>query len=169
MPRLQAAVDEAQQKEKAAHDELRAASQERVNAEHARLGASCELSLKLSNVEAEIKKAAPREIDDFVWEMLKVDEKARLELDVEQRPGPKARITGHVKNRILYSNRAAVEKKRAYIKAATAEAEAMKLQAIPHDQIIARLEELKAGIPDGYRFETITAPLSDVNELQRVS
>jgi hypothetical protein len=84
MPRLQRAVEGAAQKERRLHDELQAAIRERVNAEHARVGASGDFSLRLSQVEAEIKKAAPREIDEFIYEMLKADEKARLELDVEQ-------------------------------------------------------------------------------------
>jgi hypothetical protein len=167
MPRLRAAVEEAEQKEKRAHEAVQAAVRERIDADLARLGASGDFSFRLSSVEAEIKKAAPREIDDFIFEMVGADEKARLELNVEHRPGPKARFTGEQKVRVVNSNHEAVEKTRVYIKAATAEAENMKLQAIPHDQLVARLAELKAGLPDTRRFESVEIPLPDVSELRR--
>jgi hypothetical protein len=98
--------------------------------------------------------------------MIKADEKARAELRVDQRPGAKAWITGEVKKQIVNSNHDAVDKKRAYIKAAIAEAEAMKLNAIPLDDILARLEELKAGMPDALRFEQVDVPLPDVATLR---
>jgi hypothetical protein len=167
MPGLEAARDEALEKEKRAHGALQVATQERVNAEGARLSASLDFSFRVSTVEGEIKKAAPREIDEFVLEMIKADEAARLEYNIEQRPGPKSRIIGHVTSALFNSNKQAVDAKREYLKSAIAKAESMKLQAIPHDQIIARLKELKAGIPKSYRFETIEIPLPDVRELQR--
>ena len=168
MPRFRKAVEEAHEKEKRAHEALQAATRERINAEYSRSGASGDFSLKLSKIEAEIRKAAPREIDDFIYEMLTADEKARLQLKVENMPGPKAWITGESKVRVINSNREAVEKKRAYIKAAKDEAEAMKLQAIPRDQVVARLAELKAGLPDNtHRFETVEVPLPNVDELRR--
>ncbi len=167
MPGLEAAQDEARENEKRAHEVLQAATQERVNAEHARLSASLDFSFNLSKLEAEIESAVPREIDEFIHEMLKADEAARLEYKSEHRPGPKARLTGQVTSSVINSNTQSVDAKRAYLKSAIAEAENMKLQAIPHDQIVARLEELKAGIPKFDRFETVTLPLPDVRELQR--
>lgn len=169
MPRLRAAVAEAQDREKCAQEALQAASRERINAEYARLGASSDFSVRLANVESEIRKAAPPEIDDFIREMVGEDEKARHALDVQHKPGPKSWITGTHSISITHSNRAAVEKARAYIKAAIAEVEAMKLQAIAHDQAISRLGELRAGIPDTGRFESLEIPLPDVSELRRVA
>jgi hypothetical protein len=99
--------------------------------------------------------------------MLGSDEKVRGELRYDERLGKKTRITGEIKSKIVDSNLEAVEKKRAYIKAARAEAEEMKLKAIPHDEVIRRLEELKAGMmPDYHRSETTEVPLVDVRELR---
>jgi hypothetical protein len=169
MPRLQSARDEEQRKEQKAHEDLQATTRERVNADQARLSASLDFSFKLSTVEAEIKKASPREIAEFIYEMLKADEVARLEYNIEQRPGRKSRIIGQVTSTVFNSNKKAVDAKRAYLKTAIAEAENMKLQAIPHNQIVARLQELKTGIPESFRFETVDLPLPDTSELRRVS
>jgi hypothetical protein len=80
MPRLEAAVAEAREKERLAHQAVQAAAQEAINAEQARLGGSFDFSFRLSQLEAEIKKNSPQEIDEFIYEMRKADEKARLEL-----------------------------------------------------------------------------------------
>jgi hypothetical protein len=168
LPGLEAAVIEAQEKEKAAHAAVETASRERVNAEHARLCQSLDFDFNARKLRDELEKLAPAEINDFIYEMVKADEEARREAKFEQQLGPKARITGEVKNVIFKSNRDAVDKKRASIKAAITEAESMKLQAISYDQIIARLAELKAAVAGKCDwFEEADLPLPDVRELQR--
>ncbi len=167
VPALEAAILEAQEKERLAHEALQAATRERAAAQHSRLCASLDYSFNVSKIDGEIKKTAPQEIDDFLYEMLTADEKARNEFKLGYRPGAKARITGEVKVTIIDSNSQAVEKKRAYIKAAIAEAEGMKFNVIPADQITARLEKLKKGLPDFNRFETVEMPLADVKELRK--
>jgi hypothetical protein len=47
------------------------------------------------------------------------------------------------------------------------EAADMKLKAIPHEEVIRRLEELKAGLPNSGQFETVKVELPDVSELRR--
>ena len=136
---LEAAVVQAQEKEKRAHEALEAATRERVTAEHARLCQSLDFDFNPGKLRDELEKLAPAEINDFVYEMGKADEEARRAAKFEQRPGPKTRATNEVKNVIFNSNRDAVDKKRASIKAAITEAESMKLQAIPYDQIMSAL------------------------------
>jgi hypothetical protein len=111
LQRLESAVIESQEKEKRAHEALQAATRNRVNAEAAKSNASLDLSFNRSKLEGEVRSLAPAEIGDFILEMLAVDEKARLELKVEQRSGPKGWLTGEVKHTIVNSNSEAVDKK----------------------------------------------------------
>jgi hypothetical protein len=166
MPVLIATRDQAQAKEKRAAEALQAATRERVNAEHARAAASGDFSLKISQIESEIRKRAPREIDEFIYEMVKADEKARLEHRTEIKPGPVARIIGRITKNIVESNGQAIGARRQAIKAAITEAEAMKLQALALEDIAARLAELKAGIPQGMFFEQVDAPFPDTAVLR---
>lgn len=166
MPALIAARAAAEEREKQAHEALQAATQERVNAEHARFSASLDFSAKLSKIEGELTKLAPREIDEFIWQMQKAEIEARSQVKVEHRPGPRSRFTGVVTSLIVESNRKDVDQKLAYIRAAIEEARAMKFQALPHEQIVSRLAELEAGIPKETRGEVETLPFPDVRELR---
>lgn len=165
LPGLNDAVAEAERKEKAAVEALQAARRQRIAAEQASRAAA-EFTLKLSQIDGEIRKAAPREIDEFIREMLEADEKARLEVRTELRPGRKSFITGQATTRIVDSNLAAVNRKREYLRKAIAEAEAMKSQAVPLEEIAARLEKLKAGIPAAHVFELVNVPLPNTQELR---
>ena len=147
MPRLRAAVEAAQDREKRAHEALQVATRARVTAEDTRLSASLDANAKLSNLEAAIRRLAPREIDDFIWEMRKALDEARRETRVEIRPGPKARFTGVISHEIISSNCKAVDQKCAYIQNAIADAEAMKRQPIAHEDITRRLDQLRIAIP----------------------
>jgi hypothetical protein len=163
---LQVALSEAKSNEARAVEALGHAIRERLNAEQAQFGASFDYSHKLSQVEAELKKLAPAEIDEFIREMLKADDQARLQLDTEVRPGLASRLTGTVHTTIVNSNLDAVAIKRDYIKAAIHEAEGMKLQSMTQDEVVSRLTELKAKIPDSHRFEMVSRPLPDVSGLR---
>jgi hypothetical protein len=169
LPQLEAAVVEATQAEEVAQQALRVASEKKSNAVHARLSASLDFSFRVGVLEGEINNNAPTEIDAFIWEMHKADEKARCELRVEQRPGPQSPILGTIKEMIDESNRTAVDAHREYIKSAIADAEKMKRQALSCGEIVHRLDELKKGLLKFKldRLERVKLPFPDVSELRR--
>jgi hypothetical protein len=167
MPQLEAAVVEAKEAEKLANDALLAAARKVSDAEHARLSKSLDLSFAIGVVEAEINRSAPTEIDAFISELTTADEKARGELKIEQRLGPKGRITGEHTEMIFESNKDSVTAARDYIRNGIAEAQSLKLQTHPLDEIVRRLTAIKDGIPKFDRFQTTKVPLPDIRELRR--
>ena len=169
MPRLEAAVIDATEAEEIARQAQRVASERKSNAEHARLSASLDFSFKLGVLEGKINNSAPAEIDAFIWEMHKADEKARNAVRAEHRLGPRARILGTVTAMIFESNKDAVEAHREYIQNAINEAQRMKRQALSHGEIVHHLNELKKGLLKFKLdwFENVKLPLPDVSELRR--
>lgn len=169
MPKLEAAVIEAKEAERLAEVALRAAAANRSDAEHARLSASLDFGFKIGVLEGEINNNAPAEIDAFIWEMYKADEKARNGVRAEHRLGPRSPILGTVTAMIFESNKAAVEAHREYIQNAINEAQRMKRQALSHGEIVHHLNELKKGLLKFKLdwFENVKLPFPDVSELRR--
>jgi hypothetical protein len=163
MATLRAALVEAQEEEQRLADTLQSARRKCVAAEYARLAARSDFISKLSPIDEELRNYVPEEIEQFIGEMHKADNETRLKLDTTTRSGRPNR-TGHIVDSIFYSNRAAIEERRRYIKAAITEAHEIRFE--PLSRIVKRLSELRAGMPDFLHFETVRVPNLDVSELR---
>jgi hypothetical protein len=110
-----------------------------------RLGVSLDFQLRIESLEAEIRALAPAVIDDAIGELLKLSDETRLKADLrEARSEP-----DWVGNRkvIFSGNITAIESRMSAIGNAIIAARALKLAALPVDEIVDQLGEIMRSLP----------------------
>ena len=166
--KLSQAVTEAGREEKEAQAALAAAKRKRATASAESLSVTGKFRFKLANVTRELGTLAPSEIAEFIGEMIDADQQTRLALRFDERRSEPHFISGK-REQIISSNREAIMERIEAIRMAISEAKKMKISAIPREEIVKRLEELKIGLPDGRRIEETRTTLPDVRDLQKQS
>ena len=146
MPALEQAAIEAEDRKRAAEAALKAAILEHTRAIDARWGPKLKFTERLQAIEQQLKTLAHPLLDEFIHELLKLWDEARLAVDFDERESAPARITG-IKKRIFSSNTNSVHRRVDAIKAAVEQAKRMRYEPLTEQEIRSRLTELKDGLP----------------------
>jgi hypothetical protein len=165
LPALEAAVLTAEVNKTAAAGANKVAERALNNAKRDQSAAVFDYGLKISQLEHEIRLQAPEVIDEFICELLAESDRTRLKVrESERRSTPNWR-SGKRKI-VVTTNAPTVEKRVAAIREAIERANLLKLEALPIEEIVARLQALQESLPEISDTEIIVDPV-DVSELYR--
>jgi hypothetical protein len=140
-------VEQARERAAEARAELQEAERVLGEAENVRLGAALNHGLRVDRLAARVRAGASRHLEVFMRDVR--DQLAALGeagvgvSEVWSRPSP---IDGRREHRV-FSNAASVAGRRQALVAALAAAEAMRLEPLEEETVIARLTALRDGIP----------------------
>lgn len=145
-PDLAEAVTAAEARYKAVEAEFKAAALALGEARTAHLYASSRHEHEVNRLKADLAALAPAAVGEFIEELPGLADKARGALQTSawgERDWLTSKATQHVA-----SNRAGILAHIAALRAARQEAEALQYVAVSDEEIVTRLEKLRAGLPE---------------------
>jgi len=116
------------------------------DAEMGRLGLSLEFQLKIDSLRGQVRALAPKMIDAFILDLVKLSEDSRVQATVSERLSEPNWIG--TRKVIISGNIASISQRSDSIRSAIAAAEELKFAAVPVDALIERLNSLLRSIPD---------------------